>query len=75
MRWWEFLLIVLFCRTIGVATTCFLGSDFINWQELSIIDWFVFLSVCALDVYAVIKISTKIEERIKNRKKEKDGAE
>ncbi len=75
MRWWEFLLIVLFCRTIGVATTCFLGSDFINWQELSIIDWFVFLSVCALDVYAVIKISTKIEERIKNRKKEQDGAE
>ena len=75
MRWWEFLLIVLICRTIGVAVTCFLGSDFINWKELTIIDWFVFLSVCALDVYAVIKISTKIEERVKNRKKERDGVE
>ena len=58
-----------------MAVTCFLGSDFINRKELTIIDWFVFLSVCALDVHAVIKISTKIEERVKNRKKERDGVE
>ncbi len=68
MHWWEFLLIVIFCRSIGVATTCFLGSDFINWKALSIIDWFTFLSVCLIDLYIIFKISNKIETKIKQKK-------
>lgn len=71
MRWWEFLLIVIFCRTVGVATTCFLGSDLIDWSALTIIDWFVFISVCLIDLYVVYKLAEKLEKRIKQ-KTEKD---
>lgn len=68
MRWWEFLLIVVFCRSIGVATACFLGSDFINWKALSVIDWFTFISVCLIDIYLIFNISNKIEAKIKQKK-------
>lgn len=70
MRWWEFLLIVITCRTVGVATACFLGSDFINWGELSIIDWFVFISVCIIDLYIVYRLADKLEKIIKSKKEE-----
>ena len=72
MRWWEFLLIVLVCRTIGVATTCFLGSDIIDWNALSIIDWFVFISVCVIDLYIIYRLATKLEEKIKQKQLNKD---
>ncbi len=73
MRWWEFLLIVIFCRSIGVATACFLGSDFINWKALSVIDWFTFISVCLIDIYLIFKISNKIEAKIKQKKEKEEG--
>ena len=72
MRWWEFLLIVLICRSIGVATTCFLGSDIIDWNALSIIDWFVFISVCVIDLYIINRLATKLEEKIKQKQLNKD---
>jgi len=73
MRWWEFLLIVIFCRSIGVATACFLGSDFINWKALSVIDWFTFISVCIIDIYIIFKISNMIEAKIKQKKEKEEG--
>lgn len=33
MKYWYFALIVLIFRTTGIATICFLGSNFINWAE------------------------------------------
>lgn len=68
MRWWEFLLITLTCRTVGVATTCFLGSDLINWSALTIVDWFVFISVCVIDLYIVYRLADKLEKKIKEKK-------
>lgn len=68
MRWWEFLLIVICCRTIGVAMTCFLGSDLIDWSALSIIDWFVFISVCLIDLYIIYRLADKLETKIKEKK-------
>lgn len=68
MRWWEFLLIVICCRTIGVATICFLGSDLINWSALTIIDWFVFISICLIDLYIIYKLADKLEKKIKEKK-------
>lgn len=68
MHWWEFLLITIFCRSVGVATTCFLGSSLIDWTSLSVIDWFVFISVCLIDIYFIFKVSNWIEKKLKNRK-------
>lgn len=68
MRWWEFLLIVICCRTVGVAMTCFLGSDLIDWSALTIIDWFVFISVCLIDLYIIYRLADKLEKKIKEKK-------
>lgn len=72
MKYWYFLIVVAIFRTIGIATICFLGSGFINWAELSIIDWFVLVNICIFDIYAVFKISGKIENKIKEKKVKKD---
>lgn len=69
MKYWYFALIVLICRTTGIATICFLGSNIINWAELTITDWFVLINAVIIDIYAVFKISSKIENKIKQRNK------
>ena len=72
MKYRYFLIVVAIFRTIGIATICFLGSDFINWAELSIIDWFVLVNICIFDIYAVFKISGKIENKIKEKKEKQN---
>ena len=70
MRWWYFLIVVIICRTIGVATICFLGGGLIDWASLSLVDWFVLVNVVIVDIYAVFRISNKIENKIKQKKSE-----
>lgn len=69
MRYWYFAIIVGLCRTIGVVTTCFLGSGFINWAELSLTDWFVLLSVCLFWIILIFNSQHKIEKFIIRKKK------
>ena len=69
MRYWYFAVIVGICRTIGVATTCFLGSGLINWSELSLTDWFVLLSVCLFWIILIFNSQHKIEKFITRKKK------
>ena len=64
MRYWYFALIVGICRTIGVAATCFLGSGLINWAVLSLVDWFVLISVCLFWILLIFKYQHKIEKFI-----------
>ena len=71
MRYWYFALIVGICRTIGVATTCFLGSGLINWAVLSLVDWFVLISVCLFWILLIFKYQHKIEKFITRDKKPK----
>ena len=72
MRYWYFATIVFIFRTIGIATICFLGSSIINWASLSIVDWFVLVNVLIFDIYAVFKISNKIEGKLKAKRKNQD---
>ena len=72
MRYWYFAIIVLIFRSIGIATICFLGSSIIKWAELSIIDWFVLINAVIIDIYAVFKISGKIEAKIKSKNSQKE---
>lgn len=74
MKYWYFALIVLIFRTTGIATICFLGSNFINWAELSIVDWFVLINAVIIDIYAVFKVSSKIEAKLKEKKDHKEDA-
>ncbi len=71
MRYWYFALIVGICRTIGVATTCFLGSGLINWAVLRLVDWFVLISVCLFWILLIFQYQHKIEKFITRDKKTK----
>ena len=71
MKYWYFAIIVLIFRTIGIATICFLGSGFINWAALSLVDWFVLINVCLFDIVLIFKYQDKIEKFILKRRKKK----
>ena len=64
MKYWYFAIVALIFRTIGIATICFLGSGFINWAALSLVDWFVLINVCAFDIFFIFKYQSKIENFI-----------
>ena len=71
MKYWYFAIVALIFRTIGIATICFLGSGFINWAALSIVDWFVLINMCAIDMFLIFKYQDKIEKFILKRRKKK----
>lgn len=64
MRYWYFAIVVAIFRTVGIATICFLGSGFINWSELSLVDWFVLVNVCVFDIVLIFKYQDKLEKFI-----------
>ncbi len=68
MRFWYFAIVVAIFRTIGIASICFLGSGFINWGALSIVDWFVLINVCVFDIFIIFKYQHKIEKFILRKK-------
>lgn len=72
MRYWYFAIVVLIFRTVGIATICFLGSGLINWAALSIVDWFMLVSVCAFWLILIFKYQDKLEKFI-IRKGKKDN--
>jgi len=71
MRYWYFAVIVLIFRTVGIATICFLGSGFINWAELSLVDWFVLINIVVLDIALIFKYQDKLEKFILRKKSRK----
>lgn len=71
MKYWYFAIIVAICRSIGVASICFVGSGIINWAELSLVDWFVLGSVCVFWIYMIFKYQHKIEKFIVRKRKPK----
>lgn len=64
MKYWYFAIIVIIFRTIGIATICFLGSGFIDWTSLTLVDWFVLINVCVFDLYLIFKYQSKLEKYI-----------
>lgn len=62
MKYWYFAIIVIIFRTIGIATICFLGSGFIDWTSLTLVDWFVFINICIFDLYLIFKYQSKLEK-------------
>lgn len=68
MKYWYFAIIALICRTVGIATICFLGSGFIDWAALSLVDWFVLINVVIFDIVLIFKYQGKIEKFILRKK-------
>lgn len=70
MRYWYFASIVAIFRSIGIATICFLGSDyFLNmFLSLNYIEMFILINLLIIDIYAIIKIALGIEKKLKERK-------
>ena len=72
MKYWYFAIIALICRTVGIATICFLGSGFIDWAALSLVDWFVLINVVIFDIVLIFKYQNKIEKFILRRKSKQE---
>ena len=68
MKYWYFAIVALIFRTIGIATICFLGSGFIDWSTLTLIDWFVLINIVVFDIFLVFKYQGKLEKFILKRR-------
>ena len=75
MKYWYFAIVALIFRTIGIATICFLGSGFIDWSTLSLIDWFVLVNVVVFDIVLVFKYQDKLEKFILKRRSKNKNTE
>lgn len=73
MKYWYFALIVFIFRSIGIATICFLGSDFFlnMFLQMNYIEMFMLINLFIIDIYAIIKMSLKLEKKIKEKKDDK----
>lgn len=72
MKYWYFAIVAALTRTIGVGVTCFLGGDIIDYTAFGIFEWFVFINLIIVDALLVWKLSTKVENFVKNRKTKKE---
>lgn len=75
MKYWYFAICAALGRTIGVAVTSFLGGNVLNYSTFSVLDWFLFINIVVIDVILIWKLSTKVENFIKNRKQIKSKGE
>ena len=73
MRYWYFAIVVAIFRSIGIASICFLGSGFINWTELSLVDWFVLITCCLVWIFNIFKYQHKIEKKLLETKGDKEN--
>lgn len=67
MKYWYFAIVAAVTRTIGVGVTCFLGGNVIDYSAFSILDWVLVINLFAIDVFLVWKLSTWLENYIKER--------
>lgn len=70
MKYWYFATIVVIFRSIGIATICFLGSNFFlnMFFELNYIEMFMLINLFIIDIYAIIKVALGLENKIKENK-------
>lgn len=69
MRYWYFAVIVAIFRSIGIATICFLGSNYFldMFSSLNYIEMFMLINLFIIDIYAIIKLALGIEKKLKGR--------
>jgi len=68
MKYWYFIIVNIFCHAIEIGIFCFFGSNLINWNSLTILDWVFVVNFIIVDVYLLSKLEKFIEYRIKNNK-------
>lgn len=65
MKYWYLILINTLYHAIEVGLFCILGSELINWNSLSVLDWFTLINIVIIDVIFLLKL----EKYIQNKKK------
>lgn len=79
MNFWYFLVMSLLTRSVGVATTVLLGNDAtVNYIKSAlgnnIVLWVMLVNLIIFDVYAVWKLSGKLEQIMRKRREKKEIA-
>lgn len=65
MKYCYFAPVTLVCRSVEIASICFLGSGLIDFGALSILDWIILINVVVIDIYLLFKLQKYIESKIK----------
>lgn len=67
MKYWYIILISIIYHSIEIGLFCFIGSGFINWKALSVIDWFLIINIIAIDINFLFKLEKNLENHKKNK--------
>jgi len=69
MKYLYFISINMLCHAIEIGTICFFGSDLINWNALSLIDWIMVGNLVVIDIYLLFQLEKFIDKKSKNKQK------
>ena len=64
IKYWYLTLISVLYHAFEICVICFLGSGFIAWSELTIIDWFVIGNLLLIDFFLLCKLEKHIEKKL-----------
>ena len=67
MKYWYLVLVSMIYHTVEIGLFCFIGSGFINWGALSVIDWFLIINIIVIDIYLLLKLEKNLEKTKKNK--------
>lgn len=65
MKYWYLITVDIIYHAVEIGLFCFLGSEIIDWSNLSILDWIILCNVLIIDVYFLFKIEKIIENKSK----------
>ena len=67
MKYWYLLSVSLLYHAIEIGIFCFLGSSFIKWSSLSILDWIIIANIILIDIYLLIRFEKYLNNKQKNK--------
>lgn len=69
IKYWYLTLISVLYHAFEICLICFLGSGFINWSVLTIIDWIVIANLFLIDVFLLCKLEKHLEKKLNKNQK------
>ena len=64
-----FMVVTIIMRSLEIIAICFFGGDFINWKNVSPIEWVILLNLLVIDIMLLFKLKKILERRLEQKNK------
>ena len=63
------MVVTIIMRSLEIIAICFFGGDFINWKNVSPIEWVILLNLLVIDIMLLFKLKKILERRLEQKNK------